>query len=359
MDNMSKLVDLLNSKKNDPNFRETIKKMQFLLEHFDTLAYDQAIKNGEKPTAHMEMIPSMFKDVNYYITAGSPGRVLDILLRHEDRIIQTIRPDADVARSGFFGIYEDEIQEKKFKVCVFSTNMGPSQVEINYGLDLLSVAPNDMTVIRVGTAGTLQPNIGLGDIVAGTSALGLDGVTDFYVDGDYIAQATADVLSSLYNVSSKRNIDVKFLPIITKSSLQSEIGETPKKDTHNIIRQAALDGNVGASSMESSVIYALSDLATKGKIYSDKGFNISCGTVLAIVNNYDEGSLFADSKDLMNEAITNSVKLVEEAIKYLVLNNSNPSEEFESGKKGYTHLLSQQKEELRKIQRRMREAYNT
>lgn len=84
---------------------------------------------------------------------------------------------------------------KNIPITVMSTGIGPSNVEI--ALIELSQIVNDLTLLRVGTCGSLQKNIQIGDIVISSAALRLENTTLFFVPEGYPAVAHYDVVRIL------------------------------------------------------------------------------------------------------------------------------------------------------------------
>lgn len=84
---------------------------------------------------------------------------------------------------------------KNIPVSVMSTGIGPANVEI--ALIELSQIANDLTIIRVGSCGSLQKNIQIGDVVISTSSLRLENTTLFFVPEGYPAVAHYEVIQKL------------------------------------------------------------------------------------------------------------------------------------------------------------------
>jgi uridine phosphorylase len=58
-------------------------------------------------------------------------------------------------------------------------------------------------LIRIGSCGALTSDIRIGDIVIADSALRGDGVTGYYVDKDFVPQATQSVTDTLFRIFSQ------------------------------------------------------------------------------------------------------------------------------------------------------------
>lgn len=85
------------------------------------------------------------------------------------------------------------------------------------------------TFIRVGTTGSLQEHIDLGDIVIATSATRTDGTTRAYVPVEYPAVADFEVTSAL--VKAADELDVKYYlgPVFTSDAFYAEDPEFARR----------------------------------------------------------------------------------------------------------------------------------
>jgi uridine phosphorylase len=81
------------------------------------------------------------------------------------------------------------------RVTVMGTGMGGGATEIAV-IELCQVVDNPV-MIRCGSAGALQPDIALGDLVVTTGALRLENTTQYFVDNGYPAVADAQAVLAL------------------------------------------------------------------------------------------------------------------------------------------------------------------
>ncbi|MBU0979370.1 MAG: hypothetical protein KJ709_01065 [Nanoarchaeota archaeon] len=266
-------------------YQPSLKSLELLFENFDLKSWEAAQRRGEVPTIHSGMVPSMFSETPYYLACGSRGRARDILSDHSKDIVQTIPPNYDDMRSALYGIYKDRFKGQEFNVGVLTTKEGPSAVEIFLGMDFLSVAPDNFTMVRPGTAGTMQKYIGCGSKTIATAALRAEGVSDKYVESDYVAVATPLVVAFLELAAERLGYDTKTGPKITKDSLQWEICNTPKRESARIAQKLARDAGILVSSMELSMICILADLYSQNKIHPGKDpREVRVGGIYAVVN---------------------------------------------------------------------------
>lgn len=93
----------------------------------------------------------------YVITAGAPGRIrkaIPYLERNPDIIEWPYRGTVTV--HGFY---------KGVPVTLFSSQMGASSVSLTFPEIIEACDERAMRVVRIGTAGSLQPNLQIGDLV--------------------------------------------------------------------------------------------------------------------------------------------------------------------------------------------------
>jgi uridine phosphorylase len=81
------------------------------------------------------------------------------------------------------------------RISAMSTGMGTDNVEIVLA-EVMEITDRP-TLVRVGSSGSLQPEIALGDLVISIGAVRLENTTDFYVHPGYPAIAHRDVVSAL------------------------------------------------------------------------------------------------------------------------------------------------------------------
>ncbi len=134
-------------------------------------------KNGS--IYHLELHPDQVAPL--IITVGDPARVPRVS-RYFDRVDSKVRKREFVTHTGWLG---------KQRLSVISTGIGPDNVDIvlneldalfNIDLDQRSIKSKitPLTIIRLGTAGCLQPDIPVDALVASNGAIGMDGLLQFY-----------------------------------------------------------------------------------------------------------------------------------------------------------------------------------
>ena len=87
------------------------------------------------------------------------------------------------------------------RVSVVSTGIGTDNVEIAVA-EILAITRRP-TLIRVGSCGALQPEMGLGDLVITTGGVRLETTTSWYVHDGYPAVASYEAIAALIEASER------------------------------------------------------------------------------------------------------------------------------------------------------------
>ena len=145
----------------------------------------ELIINGDGSAFHIHLTPDQLRD--NIILVGDPGRV-DMVASYFDTI------DYDIHSREFHAI--GGTYKGKPIMCI-SHGIGPDNIEIVV-TELDSLANIDYTtrkvksehrtlrMIRIGTSGSLQEDIHVGDYVIAEKAMGFDGILNFYADRDSV-----------------------------------------------------------------------------------------------------------------------------------------------------------------------------
>ncbi|MCQ2551439.1 MAG: nucleoside phosphorylase [Clostridia bacterium] len=140
--------------------------------------------------------------VKYAILPGDPGRI--------DKIIPFLE---NVQEIGFNREYRSVTGTYKgVKVLCMSTGMGGVSTAIgveelaNIGLEAL---------IRIGSCGSLQPEIGLGDLIIPSGVVRDDGTSHAYIRDTYPAVPDHQLLCCLFR--SAKELNIKYFTGITRS----------------------------------------------------------------------------------------------------------------------------------------------
>lgn len=145
----------------------------------------ELIINDDGSVFHIHLRPEQLRD--NIILVGDPGRV-DMVAGYFDTI------DYDVSSREFHAI--GGTYKGKPLMCI-SHGIGPDNIEIVITeLDALANVDfktreikeehRTLNMVRIGTSGSLQPEIHLGDFVIAEKGTGFDGIINFYADREKV-----------------------------------------------------------------------------------------------------------------------------------------------------------------------------
>ncbi len=147
-----------------------------------SIAASELIINERGAIYHVNCRPEEI--ANTIITVGDPDRVKEVS-KHFDRLEFTNQHREFVTHTGYLG---------KKRISVTSTGIGPDNIDIvmneldalvNIDFETRTIKENltSLNIIRVGTSGSLQKEIGVDSFVASTHGLGIDNLMNFYKHG--------------------------------------------------------------------------------------------------------------------------------------------------------------------------------
>jgi len=139
----------------------------------------ELIINKRGAIYHLDLRPEEIAQT--VITVGDPGRVEQVS-KYFDSIEYKQQHREFITHTGFIG---------KKRISVISTGIGPDNIDIvmneldalvNIDLEERVIKKNktSLTVIRLGTSGSLQGDIPVDSFVAGTHGLGIDNLLNYY-----------------------------------------------------------------------------------------------------------------------------------------------------------------------------------
>jgi uridine phosphorylase len=143
------------------------------------IAESELIINNRGAIYHVDLKPDELADT--VITVGDPDRVAEVS-KHFDTIEVKRKHREFIAHTGYVG---------KKRLTVISTGIGPDNIDIvlneldalkNIDFETRTEKSNltALTIIRLGTSGSLQADIPVDSLVAGTHGLGLDNLLHYY-----------------------------------------------------------------------------------------------------------------------------------------------------------------------------------
>ena len=143
------------------------------------IAESELIINSRGAIYHIDLRPEELADT--IITVGDPDRV-KVISKHFDTVEVERQHREFVSATGFIG---------KKRVTVISTGIGPDNIDIvlneldalkniDFTTRTIKEEHSPLTIIRLGTSGSLQSDIPVDSLVAGTHGLGLDNLMHYY-----------------------------------------------------------------------------------------------------------------------------------------------------------------------------------
>lgn len=145
----------------------------------------ELVINSDGSAFHIHLRPDQIRDNIIFV--GDPGRV-SMVASYFDKI------DYEVSSREFHtigGTYKGK------PIMVISHGIGPDNIEIvmteidalvNVDLETRKVKKEHKTlnIVRIGTSGSLQPELHIGDFVIAEKGIGFDGILNFYADRDKV-----------------------------------------------------------------------------------------------------------------------------------------------------------------------------
>jgi uridine phosphorylase len=139
----------------------------------------ELIINDRGAIYHLNVRPEEIADT--IITVGDPERVAEVS-KYFDRVEYKLAHREFITHTGYIG---------QKRISVLSTGIGPDNIDItlneidalaNINFDTRSIndQKKSVSIIRMGTCGSLQGEVGVNELVAGTHGLGIDNVLHFY-----------------------------------------------------------------------------------------------------------------------------------------------------------------------------------
>ena len=154
------------------------------------------------------------------------------------------------------------------------------------------------TMIRVGTAGSLQEEVGLGSVTISTGAFRGEGTSREYVPVEYPAVPDLDVTVALREAARKLDIDHHAGIVHCKDAFYTEgNSDLPLAAEHEQQWETLYKSNVLSTSMESSALFVVNSIK-----------DIPCGEVLANI-----GLTYADEPIVEKKGVDEAIRCALEA----------------------------------------------
>lgn len=231
-----------------------------------------------------EMVQLRPQDVGKYAVVPGPKDRLETLLKKLDSPVKNF---TFMEYSMFTGTFEG--------VKVTAINGGRFSTDTSITTEVMCNA-KIQNIIRVGTAGSLDENIKVGDLFVVDEVIRGDGVTPYYVENSFKTIADKKIADMLYEVGQGMGLSIHRGKAWTTDALLRE--------TREIVEAKRKDG-ARAVDMVSSTLLTICQT-----------YNIRAGSILAVSDNVITGEMgFMNPAYYMAEA--NLLTIALEAVKKL------------------------------------------
>ncbi len=247
--------------------------------------------------------PETVEGLQYHISC-KPGDVAPYVLLPGD-------PERVIRIAKKWDYFEVKAKHREYVTCTgnfkgapisaTSTGIGSASTAIAIE-ELLRIGAN--TFIRVGTTGAIQPYINVGDLIISIGAVRLEGASKQYVQIEYPAVASYEVILAL--IEAAENLNVKYHVGITASTDSFYIGQgRPGFKNYfpswakNIIPNLQ-KANVLNFEMEAATIFTLAQI-----------YGVRAGAVCAVLANRITDEFKVDA------GVTDAINVANEAVKIL------------------------------------------
>ena len=229
----------------------------------------EIVQDKDKRQYHIGLAPGEVE--NTIILVGDPNRAKLVASFFDKGSIRVEKSNREF--NTITGTY------KSLPITVISTGIGPSNVEITL-IELSQILDkktlNKPVFIRVGSSGSLQPEVNLGELVITLGAVRLEDTSLRFVESSYPSIADYEIITSLISSAEEQNFSYHLGITASASGFFGAQG----RDIPNIpindkdLPERLSKRNVLNFEMESSTLFTLSSLA-----------NFRAGTVCAVYAN--------------------------------------------------------------------------
>ncbi|MDD4981600.1 MAG: hypothetical protein PHS12_02430 [Candidatus Omnitrophica bacterium] len=231
-----------------------------------------------------EMVQLRPQDVGKYAIVPGPRDRLDVLLKKFDNPVKNF---TFMEYSMYTGTVEG--------IKITAVNGGRFSTDTSITTEVMCNA-QIQNIIRVGTAGSLDENIKVGDIFVVDEVIRGDGVTPYYVDKDFKTVADKKIVDTLYEAGKEMGVNIHRGKAWTTDALLRE--------TREIVEAKRKEGALAVDMVSATLL-------TIAQIY-----NIKAGSILAVSDNVVTGEMgFMNPMYYMAEA--NILKIALETVRKL------------------------------------------
>lgn len=232
----------------------------------------------------------------YVLISGDPERI--------KKIASFFNEAEKVADYRGFVTYTGELEGTKVSAC--STGIGcPSAAIVieelaNIGAD---------TFIRVGTTGSLQANIDIGDIIIANAAVRCDGASRNYVPAEFPAVADCTVTQALLEAAQNHKQAIHLGTVLTSDAFYGDMDNLKKWSKFHVL----------SVEMECSVIYTLAMLK---KLRAAAILAVdSCPLIGKKKGEFELGEKKGELDEHVQKAIREEIRIATEAVSLIEKKN--------------------------------------
>ncbi|MFC1617884.1 nucleoside phosphorylase [Patescibacteria group bacterium] len=221
------------------------------------------------------------------IVVGDPARV--------ERIAQQLENPQEVAYNREFKSMKGSFQGKE--IAVMSTGIGGPSTAIAIEEMIKTGVKN---IIRVGSCGSMQDSVEIGDVVIPDGIVRAEGTTTGYVPKPYPASATPDLFIALRDAAENSGAKFHTGTTLTIDSLYAESTEDRKSDW--------ADDGVLVQEMEGATVLTVSKLR-----------GAKAGAVFLVVNAVNETDIEQGIGKYTNQSVGKTGDLIEKEAQAIMI----------------------------------------
>ncbi len=233
----------------------------------------------------------------YVLLPGSPDRAARIATRLTDVQVVDNRRKLTV-HLGRFGDLD---------VAAVPTGMGCPSVDI-VATELIHIGARRL--LRVGTAGALQPEVRLGDLVVASGAVRDEGTSDAYVPRDYPAVADVEMAAALCRAADHAGLSERVHCGIVHSKdsfFGREFAQGPDAERNRAYMEQLSAAGVLATEMEAAHLFVLGMVHGRGPrsvaASRTRATKLRTGAICAVVGSVEEGFVSLSEEQAAEERL--------------------------------------------------------
>jgi uridine phosphorylase len=237
----------------------------------------------------------------YVLLPGDPGRC--------EKIAQYFDDPHFVAQNREYVTWTGTLMGEK--VSVVSTGIGCPSAAIAVE-ELVDVGAD--TFVRVGSSGSMQANVHMGDVVVVTASIRDEGTTSHYLPLEFPAVANLDVVNAMQASAKTLGFHYHCGVSQSKDSFYGEVERTRMPMAAHLEERwnAWVAGGALCSEMESSAIFVLASIYRK-----------RAGGVMLVINESELGEVSGVDKHMEEFDADSVIKVAVEGFKKLILADRN------------------------------------